>query len=205
MKKRQLWGRGFRRNSSSQAGIRRSRVLRVICDLIKNVSPCCGQNFTAVDMYETLFTICGRKLINSAVWGETIHHTLLGESGKQFLVYRTQNMSGEWRKWRMVYTSVFTSRYEQPSSGRGKKGLCIIRTNRQTITRKKSWHLLIVCCKAVDGRGKKYIHRVVFLLGALGKLLLVIKANCEWWVVFDDSVIVSLFPLRRGGRGGGGG
>ena len=58
-------------------GILRSRVLRVLCYLIKNVSPCWGgQNLTAVelsecvniwlrDMHATLFTFVGRNLINS--------------------------------------------------------------------------------------------------------------------------------------------
>ena len=42
MKKRRVWNRVFRRNSSFEAAWDTSiaRKQRVLCDLIKNVSPC---------------------------------------------------------------------------------------------------------------------------------------------------------------------
>ena len=49
----QLRDRRFRRNSYLQAAWLRSRVLRVFCDLIKNVGPYWGgQNLTAVELSE---------------------------------------------------------------------------------------------------------------------------------------------------------
>ena len=70
-------------------GILRSRVLRVLCDLIKNVtgspywggqnrtkSDTCGTQwaykYVAVDMYAILFTFVGRNLINSSMRGKKI-------------------------------------------------------------------------------------------------------------------------------------
>ena len=100
-KKRQLWDRGFRRNSSLQLrGILRSRVLRVLCDLIKDPPHWGEQNLTseelnectkyvAVDMYATLFilfrrnAVCGNKKPCITRWiGQTITRN------------RTQNVSG---------------------------------------------------------------------------------------------------------------
>ena len=76
-------------------GILRSRVLRVLCYLIKNVSPCWGgQNLTAVELIECiniLLRICMRPYVHlldviwlTAVW--EAKNALHGESGKLLLV-----------------------------------------------------------------------------------------------------------------------
>ena len=78
-------------------GILRSRVLRVLCDLIKNASPCWGgQNLTAVQLSECInmwLWICMRPYFNlldviwlTGVWGARNDNTLFGESGKLLLV-----------------------------------------------------------------------------------------------------------------------
>ena len=62
-------------------GILRSCVLRVLCDLIKDVSPyygeqqltavelseCTNTKYVAMDMYATLFVLVGRNIINSSM------------------------------------------------------------------------------------------------------------------------------------------
>ena len=61
-----------------------SRVLRVLCDLIKDVSPYRGKqnmlavelseytntNYVAMDMYETLFMLVGRSILSSSMMTE---------------------------------------------------------------------------------------------------------------------------------------
>ena len=71
-------------------GILRSRVLRVLCNLIKNLSPYWwGQNLTTVELSECInlwLWICMRPYWwTSFVWGGINDNTLLGESGKLFL------------------------------------------------------------------------------------------------------------------------
>ena len=96
-KKRQLWDRGFRRNSSLQAAWDTSIARDTgLLNLVKNISPYWGgQNLTAVELSECVnlwlcicirpyFTSCGRNLINSSMGGNK-WYTLIMESGN-FLV-----------------------------------------------------------------------------------------------------------------------
>ena len=71
-------------------GILRSRVLRVLCNLIKNVSPYWGTKSDRCGtqwMYNLWLWICMRPYWwTSLVWGGINDNTFLGKSGKLFLV-----------------------------------------------------------------------------------------------------------------------
>ena len=76
-------------------GILRSRVLRVLCDLIKNVNPYWGGgNLTAVelserinmavDVYATLFTFVERNLSNSSMRGKKCINYLVNRANYDY-------------------------------------------------------------------------------------------------------------------------
>ena len=109
--------------------ILRSRVLRVLfmwphqeCQpLLRGTKPdSCGTQrmykYVAVDMYANLFKFVGLNLNNSSMRGEKWPY-ITRRSGKTITRSRTQNMSGEWREWWVVYNSVFV-----PSPPRGRLG-----------------------------------------------------------------------------------